>query len=56
MMKKIRYTTIRISGINKNWLELERMLRKKETLDDAISEIREYFIKRNKKKDYVFHL
>ena len=55
-MSKQRFTTIRISDINKNWFDLERLSRNNQTIDDAISELRTEFMKGNKKKDYVFHL
>lgn len=53
---KRRFTTMRISDINKNWLELERLTRKEMTLDEALSQLRKEFMKGNKKGDYVFHL
>ena len=55
-MSKTRYTTIRVSDINKNWLELERLTRKSMTLDETLSSLRSEFMKGNKRKDYVFHL
>ena len=56
MSKKRDFTTIRISGVNKNWFDLERLTRKKQTIDEAITELREEFMKGNKKNDYVFRL
>jgi len=52
---KRNWTTMRITEINKNWLELERMIHKQPTLDDALTRIRRSFSD-GKKKDYVFHL
>ena len=46
---------MRITVLNKNWLELERMIHKQPTLDDALTRVRKTF-KNGKKKDYVFHL
>jgi len=51
-----RWTTMRISDVNKNWLELERLMRKGITLDEALTELRKEFLKGNNRKDYVFHL
>jgi len=47
---------MRISAINKNWLELERLTRKQMTLDAALSQLRKEYMKGNRKRDYVFHL
>ena len=52
---KRKWTTMRITEINKNWLELERMVNKQPTLDDALTKIRKKFMDGDK-KDYVFHL
>ena len=53
-MPKRDWTTMRITIINKNWLELERMIHKHPTLDDALTSIRKKY--RSDKKDLVFHL
>jgi len=50
------WTTMRITELNKNWLELERMLNKQPTLDDALTKIRKDQMSNSKKKDYIFHL
>ena len=55
-MSRPKFTTIRVSDINKNWFDLERLSRKKMTIDDAITELRDEFMKGKKKNDYVFHL
>lgn len=55
-MDKRRLTTMRISEINSNWLELERLDRKLRTKDDALTIVREAMKKVRGNKDYVFHL
>ena len=55
-MSKKTFITVRVSDLNKNWLELERMMRKEKTLDEALTAIRKDFMLGRKKNDYVFRL
>jgi len=54
-MSKNKWTTMRITQLNKNFLELERMVNNQATLDDALSRVREKY-QGGRKKDYVFRL
>lgn len=47
---------MRISDLNNNWLEVERLQRGLKTKDDALSIVREAMRKVRGNKDYVFHL
>lgn len=42
-MVKGKWTTMRITQLNKNFLELERMIQNQPTLDDALTKVREKY-------------